>query len=553
MAMKTTSYALLLLSTLSASAAVAKPASNQSAVLTLADLSSLSVEPGELQQRLDRALMQKPNSVAFNFLRGLIYDAESTEGSEGRQLARVGYLTALRADPTYWPANYQLGLLAMDDGDSISAERLFLAAAVYAADEPLVFYSLARAAYCSGNIGTAKLALDRAMALKAPDRDEEFVTAALIAAAVGDKPGADRWVDRITPSSDNPSSRYLQGRVADLAGPRSAGDATAMAGSHSAAAAAPAAAGLDRKMATVDVVIIRRQEGRATSSGINLMDVLTLQFGSSLINSERTKITDRLNGSPVSDAVTTVQNVNLTVPAVTYSLNVANAQGNNSSIEARQTLLVYNGVTSKVFSGGTLTYSSSGQMNAQSFTKEVGLSLAVTPKFVSKDTVSLTIATAMETFVNDDAVGSFNESVQTEKSSSEITVDMNFGETVFVSGGRFENFESRRSSTPLLGGVPLLGNLFSKRSNRYSKDDVLIILSMRRDGGRADRRSAEEVDLVSRLATALWRKLGVDSSTQPPRIDAEEHRPYYDLENAGRGFNASYLDRIGLDAIVKRL
>ena len=85
MAMKTTSYALLLLSTLSASAAVAKPASNQSAVLTLADLSSLSVEPGELQQRLDRALMQKPNSVAFNFLRGLIYDAESTEGSEPRQ------------------------------------------------------------------------------------------------------------------------------------------------------------------------------------------------------------------------------------------------------------------------------------------------------------------------------------------------------------------------------------------------------------------------------------------------------------------------------------
>lgn len=120
--------------------------------------------------------------------------------------------------------------------------------------------------------------------------------------------------------------------------------------------------GLLKLMATVDVVIIRRQEARATTSGINLMDVLTLQFGSSLINSERTRVSDRLSGSTISDAVTTSQNVNLTIPSVTYSLNIANAMGNNSSIEARQTLLVYNGVTSKVFSGGTLTYAASGQM-----------------------------------------------------------------------------------------------------------------------------------------------------------------------------------------------
>lgn len=546
MTIKTSGAAFLLMLSLSPAHVLAKAPDQQGETLSIADLSNFKIKPGELQQRLDRALMRNPNSVPLNFLRGLIYDSSSAMGSEGRQLARVGYLTAVRADPTYWPANYQLGLLAMDDGDSVSAERSFIAAAVYAEDEPQIFYALARASYCSGNLGTARLALERAIALKAPERNEEFVTAALVTAAAGDRDGAQRWLDRVSYAAGSLANRYLQARVARLARPQGAGDSLTAPGP--AGATSP-----DRKMATVDVVIIRRQEAKATSSGINLMDVLTLQFGSSLINSERSKITDRLNGSTISDAVTTVQNVNLTIPSVTYSLNIANAMGNNSSIEARQTLLVYNGVTSKVFSGGTLTYAASGQMSSQSFTKEVGLSLTVTPKFVAKDMVSLTIATAMETFLNDDAVGTFNESVQTEKSSSEITVDMNYGETVFVSGGRFENFESRRSGTPVLEGLPAIGKLFSKRSNKYSKDDVLIILSMRRDGGRQDRKSPEEIELVDRLALSLWQKLGVANADQPSRIAPEEHRSYYDLENAGRGFNPAYLDRIGLESIVQHL
>lgn len=546
MKMKTSGVAFLLMMSLSPVQVLAKAPDRQSDGLSIAKLSNFKVKPAELQRRLDQALMQNPNDVPLNFLRGLIYDSSSAMGSEGRQLAQVGYLTALRADPTYWPANYQLGLLAMEDGDSISAERSFIAAAVYAEDEPEIFYALARASYCSGNLGTAKSALERAMALKAPDRDEEFVTAALVTASAGDADGAQRWLSRVGYVEGSPAGRFLQTRVLQLARPGT-GDASNPGPEPSGSGVA------ERKMATVDVVIIRRQEGKATTSGVNLMDVLTLQFGSSLINSQRSKVTDRLSNSTISDAVNTSQNVNLTIPTVSYSLNIANALGNNSSIEARQTLLVYNGVTSKVFSGGTLTYAASGQMSAQSFTKEVGLSLTVTPKFVTKDMVSLNIATAMETFLNDDPVGTFNESVQTEKSSSEITVDMNYGETVFVSGGHFENFESKRDSTPVLGGIPLIGNLFSKRGNKFAKDDLLIILSMRRDGGRQDRKSPEEIELVDRLSQSLWQKLGSANGYQPSRISPEGHRPYYDLENAGRAFNPAYLDRIGLEEIMKRL
>ena len=552
MTRKMTSVALLSMLVLSSGTAVAKPVAQQNRVLRIADLSNFTVNPAELKLRLDRALMQNPNSVPLNFLRGLIYDASSVIGSEGRQLARVGYLTALRADPTYWPANYQLGLLAMEDADPDLAERSFIAAAVYADDEPRIFYALARASYCSGNIGNARLALERAIALQAPNRDEYFVTAALVTAATGDKEGAQRWLDRVSLAAASPESRYLRGRLAKLTHSNVDVNPRTMPSVSAGAVSTPAAAS-DRKMATVDVVIIRRQEGRSTSNGINLMDALTLQFGSSLINSERTTMTDRLSSTTTSDAVKTVQNVNLAIPSVTYSLNIANATGSNSSIEARQTLLVYNGITSKVFSGATLTYATSGQLSAQSFTKEVGLSLAVTPKFIAEDAVRLQISTILETFIFGRAAGSFNEAVQTQKSSSEITVDMNFGEAVLVSGGRLENFEATRSSTDLLGQVPLIGKFFSNRRSRYNKDDLLIILSMRRDGGRQDRKSAEEIELIGRLASSLWQKLGVANADQVPRIGFEEHRPYYDLENAGRGFNSIYLNRIGIDSVVQKL
>lgn len=540
--------ALLCLCALTASEAIAQPASGKS------DRTELSAQkPVVLQQRLDRALMRNPASAPLHFLRGLLYDATSTAGSEGRQLARIGYVSALRADPTYWPANYQLGLLAMDEGDSIAAQRLFIAAANYAKDEPLVFYALARAAYCSGDTNTAKLALRRALALKTPDRDQERVTAALVSAASGDKDSAQRWVNETAPVPNSQSDRYLQERIITLAGMSSAGSNAAAGAASASGNSAPPAAPTERKMAVVDVVIVRRQESQGSSSGINLMDALTLQFGSTLINSERDKVYDRLNAGGISDTVATSQNVSLTIPSVTYSLNIANASGNNSSIEARQTLLSYDGVTSKVFSGGTLTYSSSGQMSSQSYTKEVGLSLAVTPKFVAKDLVRLTIATAMETFVNGDAAGSFDESVQTQKSSSEITVDMNFGETVFVSGGRFENFESLSSRTPIIGSLPLIGNLFSKKGSKYSKDDLLIILSMRRDGGRLDQKSPEEIKFIENLGYSLWEKLGFDIPSQDAHIAPEVHRPYFNLENSARSLDPGFINHLGLGEALASL
>lgn len=552
--------------------------------LRVQDLTKFDKSPKEVRSILDTALMKDPNNFHLNFLSGLVYDAQSTSGSEGRELARVGYIAALRSDPTYWPAHYQMGLLALEDKDAVSATLSFVSAAFHASDMPQVFYALARAAYCAGDMANAAPALKRAMELSPPSSAEEIVTAALVSAASGDRGSAQKWVDALSVGSKQVQHTYLQSRVNELLSPAplpqivptaaagipatpplgkvpsptkkggredSLAPEKASSGSISktdGAASTPNHTAARRRMATVDVVIIRRKEAKANSSGVNLMDALSLQFGSTLINSERSRVFDRQADVTTSDSVTTINNLNLTVPAITYSLNIANAGGSQSSIEARPSILVYDGQTSKLFSGGTLTYAAGGQLSAQSFTKEVGLSLSVTPKFTESDTITLTISTGLETFITTPAAGSFKEAVQTDKSSTEVTADLRFGDTIVVSGGRYSNLQTSKSGTPVVEDVPILGSLFKKRFNAYESNDLLIFLSVRREVGGSEAGSADEIQRVALLGERLWRKLNfVPPETAPKKREPEAHRQYYGLENAGRDFSPVYMDAIGMN------
>ena len=568
---KNLAFALLLSTTMLPSPAMAKSGAADAKEMTLADLAAFKWKPQEVRDKINRSLMEDPYSVSLNFLSGLVYDSQSTSGSEGRQLARVGYLSALRVDPTYWPSNYQLGLLAMEDGDAVSAVRMFTAAAFYAQNEPAIFYAMARASYCAGDATNASVALARAISLKQPAEKEELVTAALVAAANGDRASAEQWLAKLGAQRIDAKDSYLGNRVAQLldhpeiatpVAPKPAMEGSQPAGAapvapkpatggSQPAGSAPASTASNsvrhRRAATVDVVVIRRKEAFQKSSGVNLMDALTLQFDSTLINSQRNAISDRLSGTSISDQVTTLNSVNLTVPAVTYSLNIANAAGSQSSIESRPTLIVYNGQTSKIFSGGTLTYSTNGDLSSQSYTKEVGTTLSVTPKFNdSDDTVTLTISVGLETFSTTGA-GTFKESVTTDKSSTDITAELRFGDTVIVSGGRFQNLETNRSMTPFLGAMPLFGNLFKRRASVYQTNDLLVLLSLRRESGGADTGSAEERDSVALLANGFWRKVGITPPDNSTWLKREDHRPYYLLDNPGRSFSKAYMDQIGLD------
>jgi hypothetical protein len=88
---------------------------------------------------ISRELSDHPDDTVLNFLSGLAYEQTTTNSSEARQLARVGYLMALRQDDGFWRAAYQLGLMALEDRDPQSAQRFLLMAATKAPAEARVY------------------------------------------------------------------------------------------------------------------------------------------------------------------------------------------------------------------------------------------------------------------------------------------------------------------------------------------------------------------------------------------------------------------------------
>ena len=176
----------------------------------------------------------------------------------------------------------------------------------------------------------------------------------------------------------------------------------------------------------------------------------------------------------------------------------------------------------------------------------MGLTLSVTPKFTDADTVTLNISTGLETFITKPAVGTFQESLQTDKASTDVTADLRFGDTIVVSAGRYANVQASKSGTPVIQDVPLLGSLFKKRFNSYDSNDLLILLSVRREVGGSETGSADEFQRVSLQGEQLWRKLDVVQSVSVNRKDPEDHRQYYSLDNPGRGFSSSYMNAIGI-------
>ena len=80
-------------------------------------------------------MKKNPLDPRLNYLAGLAYESSSVMGTDQREMAKVGYLMALKSDLAFWPAHVQLGLMAMDDRDAIAAQEHFSAAAAIKPDE----------------------------------------------------------------------------------------------------------------------------------------------------------------------------------------------------------------------------------------------------------------------------------------------------------------------------------------------------------------------------------------------------------------------------------
>jgi len=437
--------------------------------------------PDEANRLLNEALKLNPRDPLLNFLNGFAYESGSEGAGERRELARVGYQLALQFDPNFWPAAVQLGHLALADGDARAAQLHFARAALLAPNRAEPFYGLAAASYAAADLATARSALDRAMAVEAPGTPDLFRVAAVVNAATGNSDGARVMLASLETMGD-PAAPFTANRIAVLEENFTRlAQATIPAGPQllQGPAEEPAyVASAVESMVNIDVIIIQREETATTRRGVNLLDGLRMQFGSTLIQSDSSRVTDF--GTTTFDRQTETSGLSLSLSGVNYSLNIANSSDGFSRIEARPTLLAYDGQTSRYFNGGEVTYAVGGEISAGSFTKPVGLTLAVTPIFNEDGYIDLTVFAELSNFVLAPPPGTFREAVATTKAETEVSASMTYGQTMVISAGT-STLESRvTSGVPLLRDLPVLQNMFSTDSDTVRESSLVMLLTLRR-------------------------------------------------------------------------
>ncbi|MBO6808958.1 hypothetical protein [Thalassospira sp.] len=525
------------------------------AVSELVHASNLALEARKMDEAsrlINLALKLDVTNPDLQFLNGLTYHLMGVQGDASKfDLAEQGYKQALKFDPGNLSASYQLGLLYMDQRRYGLAQAYFAAVALHRGDDPAVLYSLASASYYARDPLTAEAALKRLMhvAPEAKQQPEVLKAAALSLAAMDDRTGASAFLAAYRKAVLGPENiEYLERRVQGWqsfydsdakvmlaqygndpygsANPYGSQDPYGSSNPYGAAAAPdpyaaqqqdpygasnPAQQGFaDTGMVVVDVVLIGTQEDVRNSRGINLLNGLQLQFGDPLSGTsgfgyESTRTKDYLN-TGLEQSTQTITRA-ISIPAVTYSLNIANSADADNQVLAKPSLVAQTGQTSEFFSGTEILAAavSGGNGDSVSVQKEVGVKLAVTPEILPDDMIRLHVV-AERTFLTDPSNSVvFEFRLDTTKTNVNSTVTMKFGETLVLGGLSERETSKSADGVPGLMDIPIVNLLFSQRIERQFERSVLILMTPRRP--LYARRAQEDRDVMIEEMSDLERDI----------------------------------------------
>jgi general secretion pathway protein D len=130
--------------------------------------------------------------------------------------------------------------------------------------------------------------------------------------------------------------------------------------------------------------------------------------------------------------------------------------------------------------------------------QDVGLTLRIRPQIGEGGTVRMTIYQEASQVLARTAPGTSNAGPTTSKRSIESTVVVDDG-AILVLGGLIEDrFEETRSQVPLLGDIPLIGELFRSQTRTKQRTNLMVFLRpvIMRDAASAERLSLDRYDLM---------------------------------------------------------
>lgn len=211
----------------------------------------------------------------------------------------------------------------------------------------------------------------------------------------------------------------------------------------------------------------------------------------------------------------------ITIPQLTYNINMFNRGRQFYQVVARPSLTAYRGEMSEFFVWRTLKVAVSGVNTSQLEQIDIGIELKVTPIEITPDGTRVRIETG-RSFLTADAAGNSNEALTTFRQKVAATAEIRFGETLVLSGLSESVDDNTFSKTPVLGDIPVAGSLFKERGKLSRRDSVLILVTPARPAALPGRPWAR-AEAVERLIK-LWTQVidpssnGVDSASRLGRM-----------------------------------
>jgi Flp pilus assembly protein TadD len=503
------------------------PANKESEALTRAGAAMKLAADLDLKQAskvINESLKLDPSNSYLHFFNGFIYHLLAKQGDTAKtDLAIEGYTQAARFDPNNWIASEFLGLGLMEQKQYERAQAAFAEVLLMRPDDPVVLARMLAASYMARDAATACSIADRLGAQPDVDRETFLHAAVSVYGSCGEfdkAQAAQRLFERTPGKADEAreAGRRLgqweafhkgRNKAGTLGGagtlvptqfnPNSGGfqpadnnqggfNPNAQPGFNPGAPQGfnpggqvqqmPVGGGSGTRMVLVDVVMVRTEDSISTSRGINLMSALSLQFGSSSSPAFSRNFTDSGGSS------TTVLTRAVTVPALAYSLNLANANTSLNEVLARPTLAAVEGMRSEFFSGTSLNAAvvSSGSVgagSAVSLEKRYGVKLSVLPQILPGGLIRLTID-ASRTFLKPPSANiGFTYKLEISEILANANVVMRMGDTLVLGGLSEKESTTTRDGVPGVQDLPLVQYLFSQQAQTEYQKSVLILITPR--------------------------------------------------------------------------
>jgi general secretion pathway protein D len=193
-----------------------------------------------------------------------------------------------------------------------------------------------------------------------------------------------------------------------------------------------------------------------------------------------------MGGSSIALSSTALGLMSFDIPALKEglalgaSISLLQSEG-AANVLSEPSLLCINNQESSIYVGSTLSVisqttvgASTTDLTKNSYTRQdIGLTLKVKPRLSTDNKVTLAIETKLEDLVPNSAAGL----PTTTKREVKTTAIVSNGESVIIGGLIRDNRNDSESKVPLLGDVPLLGNLFTYTNKSGDKINLVILLT----------------------------------------------------------------------------